>query len=257
MVFLGVISLLNNSRRWAERGAVRASDEGVRRIILDQDQVLVGVSRRFTRLPRESIPAWLLRLTHLHSQAQGITKIADLSSCCNITVLYLYSNQLTNIDALHTAPHIELLYLQGNMICKISGLDKLTCLRKLYLTGNRIARMEGLENNMKLEEVHIDRQLALSGRLALGRGLSIDPRSCVVLAHSLSILNLSYTPVEDVEGRVQTAELNFYIALKDICLFSRPPPPLLPLPPPASRVSPLLLLPPLPLLTPTSSQSSF
>ena len=25
--------------RWAERGAVRASDEGVRRIILDQDQV--------------------------------------------------------------------------------------------------------------------------------------------------------------------------------------------------------------------------
>ena len=77
---------------------------------------------------------------------QGLTKIADLSVCSNITVLYLYSNKITRIgwlsvikkiftntfvkqkqtnkqnrflsDALVTAPHIQMLYLQGNMISK-------------------------------------------------------------------------------------------------------------------------------------------
>ena len=99
----------------------------------------------------EDIAAWLLRLTHLHCQAQvhlclrglrrfmylsfefslalfgalfvtqlnvtetiftfvdaltpfyfqGLTKIADLSVCSNITVLYLYSNKITRIGKIY------------------------------------------------------------------------------------------------------------------------------------------------------------
>ena len=36
--------------------------------------------------PGEENSTWLLRLSHLHCQNQGITKIADLTMCCNITV---------------------------------------------------------------------------------------------------------------------------------------------------------------------------
>ena len=68
-----------------------------------------GVSKHFVRYPGEDQAAWLLRLSHLHCQnqvlvctglyvtntrRQGITKIADLTGCSNITVLYLYNNKV-------------------------------------------------------------------------------------------------------------------------------------------------------------------
>ena len=72
-------------------------------------QVVEGVSKHFVRYPGEDQSAWLLRLSHLHCQnqvlvstglyvtnarRQGITKIADLTGCSNITVLYLYNNKV-------------------------------------------------------------------------------------------------------------------------------------------------------------------
>ena len=100
---------------------------------------------------------------HTHtSSLQGITKIADLTACCNLTVLYLYNNKLKTIEALDSAPHIQLLYLQNNKIARMSGLDKLKKLKKLYLTRNRIQVLEGLLENKCLEELHVDRQASSS-----------------------------------------------------------------------------------------------
>ena len=82
---------------------------------------------------------------------QGITKIADLTSCSNITVLYLYNNKIKTIEALESAPNIKLLYLQNNKISRISGLQKLKKLKKLYLTRNRVQVLEGLMENKELE----------------------------------------------------------------------------------------------------------
>ena len=82
---------------------------------------------------------------------QGITKIADLTSCSNLTVLYLYNNKIKSIEALDSAPHIQLLYLQNNRISRMSGLEKLKKLKKLYLTKNRIQVLEGLLENRVLE----------------------------------------------------------------------------------------------------------
>ena len=39
---------------------------------------------------------------------QGLTKIADLSVCSNITVLYLYSNKITRIGKMDFDPHKRL-----------------------------------------------------------------------------------------------------------------------------------------------------
>ena len=135
-------------------------------MILDGEQVVEGVSKSFVKYPGEDNSAWLLRLSHLHCQnqvqatffhhritffVQGITKIADLSSCSNITVLYLYNNKIKTIDALESAPNIQLLYLQSNKISRISGLQKLKKLKKLYLTRNRVQVLEGLMENKELE----------------------------------------------------------------------------------------------------------
>ena len=82
---------------------------------------------------------------------QGITKIADLTSCSNITVLYLYNNKIKTIEALESAPNIQLLYLQNNKIARMSGLQNLKKLKKLYLTRNKIQVLEGLMENKQLE----------------------------------------------------------------------------------------------------------
>ena len=67
-------------------------------MILDGEQVLEGISKGFVKYPGEEHSAWLLRLSHLHCQNQGITKISDLTSCANLTVLYLYNNKLRSIE---------------------------------------------------------------------------------------------------------------------------------------------------------------
>ena len=83
-------------------------------MILDGEQVLEGISKGFVKYPGEEHSAWLLRLSHLHCQnqvrwetelcsgltlsLQGITKISDLTSCANLTVLYLYNNKLRSIE---------------------------------------------------------------------------------------------------------------------------------------------------------------
>ena len=87
-------------------------------MILDGEQVLEGISKGFVKYPGEEHSAWLLRLSHLHCQnqvswerelcrglvtvrVQGITKISDLTSCANLTVLYLYNNKLRSIEVRH------------------------------------------------------------------------------------------------------------------------------------------------------------
>ena len=83
-------------------------------MILDGEQVLEGISKTFVKYPGEDHSAWLQRLTHLHCQnqvnnkclnifilinfIQGITKIADLTACSNLTVLYLYNNKIKSIE---------------------------------------------------------------------------------------------------------------------------------------------------------------
>ena len=87
----------------------------------------------------------------VYSSFQGITKIADLTACSNLTVLYLYNNKLKSIEALDSAPNIQLLYLQNNKISRMGGLEKLKKLKKLYLTRNKIQVLEGLLENRCLE----------------------------------------------------------------------------------------------------------
>ena len=88
--------------------------DDISEMILDSEQVVEGVSKNFVKVrilkifeilnslkscsfvgsqyffcvqyPGEENSTWLLRLSHLHCQNQGITKIADLTMCCNITV---------------------------------------------------------------------------------------------------------------------------------------------------------------------------
>lgn len=91
------------------------------------------------------------RKEHHAFNFQGITKIADLTACSNLTVLYLYNNKLKAIEALDSAPHIQLLYLQNNKISRMGGLEKLKKLKKLYLTRNKIQVLEGLLENRCLE----------------------------------------------------------------------------------------------------------
>lgn len=93
----------------------------------------------------------MARSSFIYSSFQGITKIADLTACSNLTVLYLYNNKLKSIEALDSAPHIQLLYLQNNKIARMGGLEKLKKLKKLYLTRNKIQVLEGLLENRCLE----------------------------------------------------------------------------------------------------------
>ena len=93
----------------------------------------------------------MARSSFIYSTFQGITKIADLTACSNLTVLYLYNNKLKSIEALDSAPNIQLLYLQNNKISRMGGLEKLKKLKKLYLTRNKVQVLEGLLENRCLE----------------------------------------------------------------------------------------------------------
>ena len=145
----------------------------------------------------------MARSSFIYSTFQGITKIADLTACSNLTVLYLYNNKLKSIEALDSAPNIQLLYLQNNKISRMGGLEKLKKLKKLYLTRNKIQVLEGLLENRCLEvffnqneewrvsnvlffqELHVDRQL-----LRPGEHFVMDPRNCLALASCLKVLHL-------------------------------------------------------------------
>ena len=55
----------------------------------------------------------------------------DLTSCRNLSVLYLYDNKLSRVPNLLANCNLTHLYLQNNNICKIQYLNGLKRLSKL------------------------------------------------------------------------------------------------------------------------------
>jgi hypothetical protein len=56
------------------------------------------------------------------NQDQGIRTISDLTTCRNITVLYLYNNQITTIEA---RPVLTLLFIPRGQLRKDLEVSKL------------------------------------------------------------------------------------------------------------------------------------
>jgi protein phosphatase 1 regulatory subunit 42 len=60
-----------------------------------------------------------------------IIKKDSISTCKNLTVIYLYDNNLAKIENLEFAPNLTHLYLQNNKIKRMENLNNLKMLTKL------------------------------------------------------------------------------------------------------------------------------
>ncbi|KAK3706343.1 hypothetical protein QZH41_018676, partial [Actinostola sp. cb2023] len=106
----------------------------------------------------------------------------NLSTCKNLSVLYLYDNQISRVSNLGFAANLTHLYLQNNKLTRIEGLDSCKRLSKLYLGNNAITVIEGLEKLENLRELHVEKQ-----RLPPGEKLLFEPRSLECLSVSITI----------------------------------------------------------------------
>ncbi|XP_065185046.1 protein phosphatase 1 regulatory subunit 7-like [Sycon ciliatum] len=114
----------------------------------------------------------LHKLKRLFIASNRISKINELGSVPELTVLELGSNRLRKLEGMEELPKLEQLYvgrnkitslqnlyplvnltllsIQSNRLTKIEGLECLVNLDSLYLSHNGIEKVEGLENNLKL-----------------------------------------------------------------------------------------------------------
>ncbi|XP_034562116.1 protein phosphatase 1 regulatory subunit 42 [Notolabrus celidotus] len=164
--------------------------------------VIAKSKNHFKKKRGLSFPEYLRALTHLHFSGKSIEDIGDISTCRNLTVLYLYDNLITHICNLDFASNLTHLYMQNNNISHIDNLFNLQKLSKLYLGGNRIAVVEGLERLCELKELHLENQ-----RLAPGEKLLFDPRTLLSLAHSLCVLNINNNNIDDIKDLAVLKEL--------------------------------------------------
>jgi len=171
-------------------------------------ELLVRCSSGYTkRLSHESVLHYLRRLTHAFLEHKSIDEIGDeLSSCENLTVLYLYDNCLTAVPHLPRNVRLSALYLQNNNIHRIENLVVLKRLNKLFLAGNEIYRVEGLIGLTQLEELYVENQ-----RLLIGDQLTFEPESIQAVANTLQVLDVSgnsLTSLSYLEPLSQLAQLN-------------------------------------------------
>ncbi|XP_068090917.1 protein phosphatase 1 regulatory subunit 42 isoform X1 [Hyperolius riggenbachi] len=142
----------------------------------------------------ESLAQYLKRVTHLNFANKNIDYVEDLSTCRNLTVLYLYDNHISQIGNLGFATNLTHLYLQNNCISSIANLSGLKRLEKLYLGGNYLTVVEDLEGLHDLRELHIEGQ-----HIPPGEKLLFDPRTLHALAKSLSVLNISNNNIDELK----------------------------------------------------------
>ena len=81
----------------------------------------------------------LLQLDGLDASELGITTVAGLERCCNLTVLSLQDNRISDISPLMTLKYLEVLSLNGNPISDLSPVRALTELRDLYFGQTEVA----------------------------------------------------------------------------------------------------------------------
>ena len=89
------------------------------------------------------------KLKHLNLSFNEISKIENIVSLPNLTLLDISQNKLTEIAKLPTFQHMRVLILSKNFIEKIENLDSLPSLDVLDLSENKIDKIEklgGLKN---------------------------------------------------------------------------------------------------------------
>ncbi len=149
------------------------------------NQQLILASTTLTKSSKESVEAYMKRVTHLHLQNKRLCKISGLDDCKNIKVLYLYDNQVEVIENLDFALQLQYLYLQNNQIRDIPSLV-MPNLTKLYLEENEITFVSGLEQCAKIQELYLARQ-----RLPMYSQLQFDYASLQAISRTLQILDIS------------------------------------------------------------------
>jgi protein phosphatase 1 regulatory subunit 42 len=149
------------------------------------NQQLILSSTALTKSSKESVDAYLKRVTHLHMQNKRLCRISGLDDCKNIKVLYLYDNQIEVIENLDFAAQLQYLYLQNNQIRDIPSL-LMPNLTKLYLEENEITFVSGLEQCTKIQELYLARQ-----RLPMYSQLQFDYASLQAISRTLQILDIS------------------------------------------------------------------
>merc|ERR1719300_1053152 len=115
-----------------------------------------------------------------------ISKIENLETLTNLTMLELRDNRIRKIEKLETLVNVEELFLGKNKIRVIENLDSLSSLRLLSIQTNRIREFSGLSNSATLEEVYI----ADNGITSLA-GLE---------SHNLQTLDISNNKLEELSG---------------------------------------------------------
>ncbi|ELU18264.1 hypothetical protein CAPTEDRAFT_90529 [Capitella teleta] len=170
---------------------------------LTMDLISRGTSGYTKKKRDEDIQHYLKRLTHLYLEGKFIDEIGDdLSSCRNLTVLYLYDNKLSHIPNLNQNFNLTHLYLQNNFISKMESLSGLPKLSKLYIGNNNITVIEGLDKLTCIQELHVENQ-----KLPLGEKLLFDPRSLSALSRSLQVLNVTGNRLDSLQDLFSLTEL--------------------------------------------------
>eukprot|EP00405_Crypthecodinium_cohnii_P051045 CAMPEP_0206603590 /NCGR_PEP_ID=MMETSP0325_2-20121206/48587_1 /ASSEMBLY_ACC=CAM_ASM_000347 /TAXON_ID=2866 /ORGANISM="Crypthecodinium cohnii, Strain Seligo" /LENGTH=379 /DNA_ID=CAMNT_0054117325 /DNA_START=108 /DNA_END=1244 /DNA_ORIENTATION=- len=158
---------------------------------------------------RESVDAFLARVTHLRLQGQrlGPSLGEALSVVPALTVLYAFDNLLTNLDGFENLKRLQMLYLQNNRLTSLAGLEGLTNLRVLHLGSNRLAKIDHLENFTRLEELHVANQrppsstpTGAAGNLKPPPALEFCPASMDAISSTLTTLDIAGNRLEDVSA---------------------------------------------------------
>lgn len=91
-----------------------------------------------------SIIGTLSNLESLTLSGCGLTNIAGLESCKNLTFLDLSDNTIRNISALQAMPALKEVYLQHNVVTDLSALSGAAALTTLDISYNAISNLSPL-----------------------------------------------------------------------------------------------------------------
>ncbi len=96
------------------------------------------------------------QLTELWICECTVKVIEGLDACDKMTILHLYSNYISQITHISHLQYLEVLGLANNNIVNIEGLSRLTRLKNLNLASNRIEKIgHCLDANTKLEVLNL------------------------------------------------------------------------------------------------------
>ncbi|MFC1963140.1 SBBP repeat-containing protein [Chloroflexota bacterium] len=138
----------------------------------------------------------LATLTTLNALGRGITNIAGIENCVNLTELYLHTNLISDISTLSSLTSLTKLWLNDNQISDITALASLTNLTHLYLHNNQISDITALSSLPILNELQ-----AYSNQIS-----DITALSSLT---SLIDLHISYNQISDISALSSLINLNY------------------------------------------------